>query len=73
MLTCYDIHRRKSASGSINYIPDMLPSNILINEKWIIYVIISTVHRTTLTVMHNIDNVCLPQCLAGLTMQVSST
>ena len=26
-----------------------------------------------LTVMHNGDNVCLPLCLAGLTMHVSDT
>ena len=48
---------RKSACGSIHYISNMLPSSVLINEKWIIFVIIFTVRRTTLTVMHNIDNV----------------
>ena len=44
MLT-YDLYRRKSASGSIHYISNMLPNNVLITEKWIICVIIFTVER----------------------------
>ena len=40
-----DLYRRKTASASIHYISNMFPSNILINGKWIICVIIFTVER----------------------------